>query len=462
MKHYNRLNDLLIEFTTMSQSENVPNLEKTVYAELVDFCIYNKDLERGLIVVDSAIQLFSSAPEFTVKKIEILLLLKQPEQALDTLDSIEHLNRLSRQAQILKAKALKATGKDKDALDIIHGLEDTKDKDFDVYELQASLLENLNQFENLYHLIKSQILMAPKEKIEQLLEKYSFFTEITSNYTDAIDFYDKVIDLYPFSSTAWQNLGQTQAVLGNYEEAVDAFEYCIAINPTNRAAYFGCADCFEKADRFDLALTYYNEYIDATHINDADALIRLANCFYNMDEFDSAKHWLEEAIQIDPNHPEAFYILGMLHQETDAKKAINNFEEAMDIDPFNETYMIALAELHFRLNNNEDAIQFFQQAVDTAPDVIETWIPYIRFLVNTKQKQLLFENLEEVSTYFNQEKVIFLKIAGLFAVDKRKEAKYWLAETLATYDESPELLFKISPALSSDQEVKGIIKKYRN
>ena len=134
----------------------------------------------------------------------------------------------------------------------------------------------------------------------------------------------------------------------------------------------------------------------------------------------------------------------------------------MDIDPFNEDYIIDLAELHYSLQNMQTAKQLFQQAIDTAPDVIETWIPYIRFLINTDQHQLLLENLEEVSSYFNEDKVIFLKIAVLFALEKRKEAIYWLAEALATYDESPELLFRISSNLSFDQDVIATIKKYRD
>lgn len=462
MNHYNRLNELLIEYTALSQNESVPNLEKTEYADLVNFCISNNDFERGLKVVDSAIQLFSASSEFVVQKIELLLLLKKPEQALALLDSVEHLHRLSRQTKILKAKALKATGDDKAALDIIDGLEDSTQDDFDVYELRASLLENLEQFESLYLVTKNQILAAPKEQIDQLLEKFSFFTEITSNFFDAVNFYNEVIDLHPFSSTAWQNLGETHGLMGNCEDAVDAFEYCMAINPNNKAAYFGAAECLEKADRFDLALNYYKEYLDASQWNDADALVRLANCFYQMDDINMAKHWLLESIQINPELPEAFAILGMIYEGTAPQKAINYYKEAIDIDPFNENYIIDLAKLYFSLNEIEIAKQFFQQAVDTAPDVIETWIPYISFLTRIKEHQLLLENLEEVSTYFNEETVIFLKIAVLFATDKRKEAKYWLAEALATYQESPEILFDILPELNFDQEVMDIIKKYQD
>jgi len=462
MKHYNRLNKLLLEYTVMSQRGNVPNLEKTEYTDLVNFCISNKNFEQGLKIVNSAMELFPSSFELILKKIEIFLLTKQPEKALNLLDKIEHLNRLSQQAQILKAKALKATGKDKDALNIIEGLEDSTKNDFDVFQLQASLLENLEQFEHLYHVTKEQILAAPKDKIDQLLEKFSFFTEITAKHSDAADFYPNVIDRHPFSSTAWQNLGRTHGFLGNCKDAVDAYEFCIAINAKSKTAYFGAAECLEKAERYDLAINYYNEYIDNTQQNDPDALTRIGYCFYNMDDMDAAKEWLHLALHTNPELPEAFFLLGIIEETTNPQEAINYYEEAIDIDPFNEDYIIALAQLHNALGNLETAKQFFQQAIDTAPDVIDTWIPYIKFLIQSGENQLLLENLEEVSTYFNQEQVIFLKIAGLFAIGKRKEAKYWLAEAMATYDESPELLFTISPELYHDLKVQEIIKKYRD
>ncbi len=463
MNHYNRLNELLIEYAVLSQNKTVPNLEKTEYADLVDFCISNNDFEHGLKIVDSAILLFPSALEFVVQKIEIFLRLNEPEQALALLESVEDLHRLSRQAKILKAKALKATGNNKAALDIIDELESSTKDAFDIYELKASLLENLEQFGNLYQVTKGQILTAPKEQVDALLEKFSFFTEITSNYLDAIQFYNQVIDQHPFSSTVWQNLGETHGMLGNCEEAVDAFEFCMAINPRNRIAYFGAARCLEKAGRFDLALNYYDEYLETSQLDDAEALVNVANCFYQMEDLDTAKHRLLESIQIDPELPEAFAILGEIYAETNnPKKAIDCYKEAMDIDPFNEEYIIDFANLYFSLGEIEKAKQLFQQAIDTAPDILETWLPYISFLINTQEHQLLLESLDEVSTYFNEDKVIYLKVAVLFAAGKRKEAKYWLAEALATYGESfLELLFDISPALAMDQEIMDIIKKYQ-
>lgn len=461
MKHYNRLNELLLEFTAMSQKESVPNFEKADYLELVDYCILKQNLEHGLKVVDSAIQLFPLSPEFAVKKIEILLYLNRPDQALTVLETIEHLTALSHQAQMLKAQALKATGKDQDALDLLGKLQEAQKDDFNIYKLQASILENMQQFEKLYQVIKNQILTAPNDQLDLLLEKHMLFTDITSNHQDAIGFYSNVIDIHPFCSTAWKNLGLSFSFLEDYQEAIDAFEFAIAINPINKAAYLGCTECLEKTDNYGLAIRYYNEYLDASRISDAEIFMHLGHCFHQENDIDTAQYFLQEALKIDNELADAHYLLALLFMEPNPNKAIFHLGNAIDLDSFNEDYVLALAQAHTILQNNDMALQYFQQAIDIAPDLIDTWTPFIHFLIKTKQHTLLLETLEEVATFFNPEQVIYLRVAALFAVKKRTEAKYWLAEALATNEEPYQIMFDMLPDLAFDPDVIAIIKNYR-
>ncbi|HHB78131.1 MAG TPA: tetratricopeptide repeat protein [Saprospiraceae bacterium] len=460
MKHYNRLNELLLEFTAMSQSNNVPNLEKTDYLDLANYCISIEELELGLLIVDTAIRHFPLLPEFIVKKIEILLLLDRPNQALSTLKTIDHLTKLSHQAQLLKAKALKATGKNQDALDLLDQLKETQKDDFKIYELQANILENMQQFDKLYHVLKNQILTAPQAQLESLLDKLLLFTDITSNYQDAIAFYPKVIDRHPFSGTAWRNLGLSYAALEDYYEAIDAFEFCIAIDPLDKTAYLGCTTCLEQQNKYGLAIRYYFEYLEQSLKDEPEILMKLGHCFFLEDDFDTATYFLEEAIRLEPELANAHYWLGSLYLESDPPKAILHLNDAIDLDSFNEDYMIALAEAYKTIHDPKNAQHYFQQAIDIAPDILDTWMPFVRFLIQTKQHQLLLETLEEVATFFNPEQVIFLKIAGLFATGKRKEAKYWLIEALTTDNDLLDTMFEVYPKLAHDDEVVATIQKY--
>ncbi len=461
MKHFNRLEKLLFEYTALSQSESVPNLEKTVYQELADFCIYLKKYSLGLEVVDSAIQIYPFTPDFLVKKSEILLLLNKPQQALSVLSDIDHLASLSRTAQLLRAKALSATGQNKEALDLLGQLDNEKKNDFSVYQLQASIFEKMQQFENLYQVTKSQIFSAPKEQIEELLDRHLFFTEITSNHSDAISFLNKVIDIYPFSSTAWGNLGTAHKTLGECFEATDAFEYAIAIDPTNKSAYFQTAECLESIDEYDKAINYYLEYLNNINYRDPDAIIRLSHCYIKTNQNQQAIALLQQTIDTSPELEEAYHLLGVALLSYNPKSALKNLHKAVVLNPNNEIFVIELANAYFLLGDNEKALEYYQESIIIAPDLMETWYPFIKFLFVTEQFEQLEDSLEELSSFFNIDQYIYYKIAFLIQTGKREEAKYWLAEALTIDFKAHSLLFEFIPNLAQDGEIIKVIEQYR-
>ena len=56
-------------------------------------------------------------------------------------------------------------------------------------------------------------------------------------YTDIETLYTKTIDLNPTCWMAYNNLGSAYNDLGNYRQAIDDFDRAIEINPDNAEAY---------------------------------------------------------------------------------------------------------------------------------------------------------------------------------------------------------------------------------
>ena len=51
---------------------------------------------------------------------------------------------------------------------------------------------------------------------------------------DSISFYERFIDKQPYSYAAWYNLGNVLNRMDRFEEALDAYDYCLAIRTTSR------------------------------------------------------------------------------------------------------------------------------------------------------------------------------------------------------------------------------------
>lgn len=462
MKYQNRLNALFSEFTAMSQNGNVPNLEKTDYKKLIEHCFSEEKYEEGLEINEAAIQFFPFSPEFVVNKIELLLLIDQPYLALNLFESIDHLTSLSRKAQLLKAEALNASGNTSQALALLEAMDKEKKDDFSVYALQAKIMESLQQFDNLYQVNKNQIMASPPEQLASLLTKHLLFTELTENYMDAIEFYRKVIDKHPFSKEAWFNQGLAFKAVQTYDEAIDAFEFCIAIDTKNKYAYLECAECFELKGQPIQAVKYYHEFLAQEEEIDPEVLTKLGKCFLNAEDFAQAQQILIKAVLLKPLSAEGHFLLGRTFLDSNqAKKAIGSLSRAHELDPLNEFYILELAEAYLLVDNLDKAHFYFSEAIDTAPDIIHTWTAFISFLIQEDRVEELADTLEGVEAYFGVDDVIYLKVAALFALKKRKEALYYLGEALSEGMGNIETLFGILPDLAEDKEVISLQFQYK-
>lgn len=85
-----------------------------------------------------------------------------------------------------------------------------------------------------------------------------------------------------------------------------------------------------------------------------------------------AINYYQNALQIDPNNIEINYNLAMLYQELeDYPHAIDQYKMLLSVDPKNKhaLHNIGYIQLNY-LENNEEAISFFNKAIDIDPEFI--------------------------------------------------------------------------------------------
>lgn len=93
----------------------------------------------------------------------------------------------------------------------------------------------------------------------------------------------------PYSHFAWYNLGHCYSNLGEYEQAIDAFEYAFLIKPQFEQAYIDCAETCVLLQQWDKALSIYQEVI-STFGEEYDVLISLAECAIQLKDYKLAKN----------------------------------------------------------------------------------------------------------------------------------------------------------------------------
>ena len=158
-------------------------------------------------------------------------------------------------------------------------------------------------------------------------------------FDEALDAYDRAITIDPKQAVGWSNKGYALVKLQRYYEALEACDCAIKIDPKQAVGWSNKGYALVKLQRFEEALVAY-----------------------------------ERAIKIDPKNAAAWnnkgYALNKLQRYLEAVKA---YDQAIRIDP---KYAGAWNNKGIALNNMqryEEALKAYGRAIDIDPDDAEQW-----------------------------------------------------------------------------------------
>lgn len=119
-------------------------------------------------------------------------------------------------------------------------------------------------------------------------------------FENAIEHYQKSIDLYAANSDAWYNLGVTYMNMNSITQAKRCFEECISYQPNHVQALNNLGVIYFRKSNYQKALSLFSkcEEIDE---NFQKAQANLGAVHHNLGNFNEAKYHYEKALKIDPS-----------------------------------------------------------------------------------------------------------------------------------------------------------------
>ena len=309
--------------------------------------------------------------------------------------------------------------------------EDNLQDAVDSYTL--TLQENPNFTEALFHrsqvFIKMGKLRSAMYDLDELLHSnpydvraLKFRAQVNydmQNYEAALIDFQSVLDLRR-SPEGYLNVGLVLNEMGNTTGAIDAFNSALAMNPTYGEAFCGIADTYAVQGDIEQAFKYYsialrhnsedvfalrnrgklhllmgnydnaiNDFNQSLEITlDFEAYLHLAQCFLEKNEWTKAHRAIRYAMEIENDHPEVYFTLGLVEMETGKyNAALESFWVAKGYDTKNPEYLrqIGLAEYH--LGNPYGAVRAFNDYTNMVGEDAE-----IEMLVSK-----CYENIEEAN-----------------------------------------------------------------
>jgi len=154
-------------------------------------------------------------------------------------------------------------------------------------------------------------------------------------YSDAEAKFREVIQKEPLNYRAWDNLAITLDALRRDDEAIRAFMRTLDLVKTDHPdydwAYANFAEFFLRRDELEKAFQLAAEAAQRNPHSARNAFLT-GNALVKLGKEDKSERWLKRALELDPDYPEAHYVLARVYKKLgrteEAKRQLVEFEEA--------------------------------------------------------------------------------------------------------------------------------------
>ena len=153
------------------------------------------------------------------------------------------------------------------------------------------------------------------------------------NFTEANNCFKKALAYDELQVNAWWGLGNIQLKEQNYSEAIKLFRRCISINNHSAVLYFYLGTAYLQNKDIKNAL---NNLINAQKLDPKNPMIQyqVANIYMSQGKNDEALKILKNLEENMPKEAPIYISIGKIYKnKKEYKKALDNFNKAIDLDP---------------------------------------------------------------------------------------------------------------------------------
>jgi len=165
------------------------------------------------------------------------------------------------------------------------------------------------------------------------------------DWRDPITFYNHTLQYAPNSYRIINNLGMAYADTGDHAQAEETYRRAIKVEPSNPVAYHNLGNTYKETGERELAIENFQTAIqlDPEFIFSYNAL---ANLYLEEGDYRGARTVFEKYLDHSASKVDTLFLLAQIAvEERDLEGALSYLEEALAIDPENQTIQAAIAQL---------------------------------------------------------------------------------------------------------------------
>lgn len=454
--------ELIANYERMIAENDSCFFEEGSLDQIIEYYEERQNMDMAMKVVNMAVEQHPFSASFLIKKGQLLFDGKDFDNALEALDQAAALDASDLQIYLLRCDIYVWQGKFLQAIDTIEVAMDFAEKDEmpDLYLELADIYEEWERYDDLFGTLMKTLDLDPTN--EEALNRMWFCVEFTEKYSESVEYHKMFIDENPYSYLAWFNLAHAYAGLKEYDKAIEAFEFVIAINDEYEYAFKDCGELLFKIKNYQKAADYF---LQASLISKPykELYYSIGECYEHMHNYNRARYYYRKATNLDPYFGDAYYKIGTMYEEENRwGNALTAYERAYKLDEENAEYALSIADVNMHMGDIDKAIVFYRQGVELEPENKDAWTSLARCYVDAGDFREALNLMDKAIIQFEETAdLYYIKSAFYYQIGNRHEAFINLERALLQDFESHDLLYDITPYMREDDAVNHIIDQYR-
>ncbi len=350
--------------------------------ELEDIIIYY--LELGDIsyaeqAVNFGLKLHPNSIEIKTKQLEVLLELEDYSTARRLISELSESCMESTDFLVCCAKYYSNLGNPRRAIEYCEKALTLEEEQNFLHNFIADEHINLQDPFNALKHYKLALTFDPND--EYSFENCLVCLNELKKYDEAIDFMNSYLDRFPFSETAWYEYGQFFFNRKNYEEAIKAFDYLLAINSGSVNVYGNKAACLEALGKYDEAIKVYQEMLEV-EFTKAFTYYKIGLCYRELKQPVPALAAFQRSMVEDPQFYQSMMEQSYIYEEMGGmKEALHFAKEATALNENNLDYQKRMAFLYIESGRFEESLDCLKKLVSQESERFYNWYAYSEVLM---------------------------------------------------------------------------------
>jgi len=194
-----------------------------------------------------------------------------------------------------------------------------------------------------------------------------------SRDNEALQCYDKATQLEPNNAMYWANKGGTLDNLSRDNEALQCYDKAIQLEPNNAMYWFAKGLVLSSLKRYNEALQCYDK---ATQLesNNAGYWGSKGGALARLERYNEALQCYDKATQLEPNNAVYWFAKGVVLSSLKRyNEALQCYDKATQLEPNNAMYWYNKGGALARLERYNEALQCYDKATQLEPNNAGYW-----------------------------------------------------------------------------------------